>query len=272
MRNLPEQSPVVKRNTNLRGSPEDQPVLSEGASDHIHRTLTRLNARQPDNNIPLIPGKTRSVTMDDEILNRVEASQRPVLKRRPISAGAALADFAGQTEKLRVKTLGRDERLSSHDENSVIDSEYSKLVEERSGETSTELLVTHGTASPDGKKHVVISSYIAEETGEVSLEKGEEVDVLQKESSGWWYVKNDFCEGWAPCAFLAPARSRPPSPETPDQNHVSDSQEESCQIKETLDTCPKEEGAKERKFVLPKTEKVAIILISDRFDLPIFNM
>ena len=201
--------------------------------------------------------------MDDEILNRVKASQRPGLKWRPISAGAALADFARETEELRVRTLGRDERVSSNDENSVIDSEYSKLVEERSGETSTDFLVTHchGTASPDGKKHVVISSYIAEESGEVSLEKGEEVDVLQKESSGWWYVKNDFCEGWAPSAFLAPARSRPPSPETPDQKHVSDSQEESCQIKENLETCPEEQGVDQKRFSLQGKDKVPIIFI-----------
>ena len=202
--------------------------------------------------------------MDDEILNRVKASQRPGLKWRPISAGAALADFARETEELRVRTLGRDERVSSNDENSVIDSEYSKLVEERSGETSTDFLVTHchGTASPDGKKHVVISSYIAEESGEVSLEKGEEVDVLQKESSGWWYVKNDFCEGWVPSAFLAPGRSRSISPESLDQQQISDNQDEHWRIKESLDSWPKQKRDDSKRLVTPGKEKVINISIT----------
>ena len=208
--------------------------------------------------------------MDDEILNRDAASQRPRLDRRPISNGVGVAHFARQTEELRVrKLIGRDETLSARDENSVIESEYSKLVEKRSGETSSEILVPHchGTASPDGKKHVVISSYTAEESGEVSLEKGVEVNVLQKESSGWWYVKNDFCEGWAPSAFLAPVRSRPSSPETPDQKHVSDSQEESCQVKENLETCPKEQGVDQKKFSPQGKEKVSIIFFKVRVNL-----
>ena len=205
--------------------------------------------------------------MDDEILNRVEASQRPRPDRRPIGNGAGLAR---QTEELRVtKLIGRDETLSARDENSVIDSEYPKLVEKRSGETSSEILVTHchGITSPDGKKHVVISSYTAKESGEVSLEKGEEFDLLQKESSGWWYVKNDFCEGWAPSAFLAPARSRPSSSETPDQKYVSDSQEESCQVKENLETCPKEQGFDQKKFSPQGKEKVPIIFFKVRVNL-----
>ena len=207
--------------------------------------------------------------MDDVILNRVEASQRPGLNRRPISEGAGLADFARQTEELRVRKFGRDEILSARDENSVIDSEYSKLVEKRSGETSSEILVTHcnGTASPDGEKHVVISSYTAEESCEVSLEKDEEVNVLQKESSGWWYVKSDFREGWAPSAFLAPTRSRPHSPETPDQRHVSDSQEESCQIKENLEICPEEQGVDQKQFSPQGKEKVPIIFFKGRVNL-----
>ena len=207
--------------------------------------------------------------MDDVILNRVEASQRPGLNRRPISEGAGLADFARQTKELRKRKFGRDDTLSARYENSVIDSEYCKLVEKRSGETSSEILVTnsHGTASSDGEKHVVISSYTAEESCEVSLEKGEEVNVLQKESSGWWYVKSDFCEGWAPSAFLAPTRSRPPSPEIPDQKHVSDSQEEYCQIKENLKICPEEQGVDRKKFSPQGKEKVPIIFVKVRVNL-----
>jgi len=254
LRNIPEQSPLVKRKAkhNSNRIAEDQTVLSGETSDH--KTLLRLNARQPDKSIPVITGKARAATLDDEILIRNTASQRPGLKKRPFSAGVGLADFVRQTEELKGRMLGREESLSAHDENSVIDSEYSKVAETH---FRPEILVTHchGTASPNRKTHVVIASYLAEESGEVSLEEGEEFDLLQKESNGWWYVKNDFCEGWAPSAFLAPARSRPPSPETPDQQQVSDSQEESCHIKENLETCPKEQGVDQIKFAPQGKEK-----------------
>ena len=201
--------------------------------------------RDPLRNIPEKPSKAKVVSLDDEILIRAASPQRPGLKNKPFSAGVGLADFVRRTEELKERTLGREESLSSLKENSVIDAEYSKMA-----------------SSPKRKKHVVIASYVAEESGEVSLEEGEEFEILQKESNGWWYVKNDFSEGWAPSAFLAPARSRPPSPETPDQQQVSDSQKESCQIKENLETCPKEQSVDQITFTPQRKEKVPIISIT----------
>ena len=265
LRNIPEQSPLAKRKTkhNTDRIGEDRPVLSGEASDHLHKTLTRLNARQPDKKIPVIRCQMRAATLDDGILNRDTAFPRPGLMRRARSTGVDVADFARQNEELKERKLGRGESLSARDEDSVFASEYSKMEETRSGKTSPEILVTHshGTPSAKRKKHVVIASFVAEGSGEVSLEEGVEFDVLQKDSNGWWYVKNDSCEGWAPSAFLAPARSRSPSPETPDQEQVSDSQEESCQIKENLETCPKEPGVDQIKFTKQGKKKVPIILI-----------
>ena len=59
-------------------------------------------------------------------------------------------------------------------------------------------------------KCIAISSLTAEEHGEVSLEVGEDVEVLRRGPRGWCYVKTDDCEGWAPLSFLklvAPSRS-----------------------------------------------------------------
>ena len=228
-----EQSPLTKKITkyNSNSIAEDQPVLSKEARGHSQ------NEQHPGKDIPVITGpKARAASLDDEILSKNAAPQRPGLKRRPFSAGVGLAEFAKQSEELKGRKLGRSENLLAHDENSFIDSECSKVEETRSRKTSPEILVTycHGTTSRNGEKHVVITSFSAEQSGEVSLEEGEEVDVLQKELSGWWYVKNDFCEGWAPSAFLAPVGSRPPSSQTPDRQQVLDSQEK------MLKTCPKE--------------------------------
>lgn len=288
LRDIPQQSPLVKRKAKYSSTwiPEDLHVLSEEARDHLYQKLNRLNERRPSKEIPTIPGKLRATSVTDDDLDKKVAPQRPGLRRRPFSVAVGIADLGKLTENVlnekkpeqelsqqQSESDGEDSP-SAQTESSAIDSEYSEVEETRSRKISTQSSAKNSLArtTPNRTKHVAISSFFAEESGEVSLEEGEEVEVLQKESSGWWYVKSDFCEGWAPSAFLASAGSRSPSPETPDEQQVSDSQEESCQIKETLDTCPKEEGAKERKFVLPKTEKVAIILISDRFDLPIFNM
>ena len=265
--------------------PEDLHVLSEETKDHLYHKLNRLNERRPSKDIPMIPGKPRSISATDDDLNKNVAPQRPGLRRRPFSVAVGIADLGKQTEKMlnemrpeqdlsqQQSESDGDESLSAQTESSAVDSEYSEVEETRSRKISTQSSARNSLArrSPKRGKHVAISSFFAEESGEVSLEEGEEVEVLQKESSGWWYVKNDFCEGWAPSAFLASARSRSPSPETPDQQQVSDNQEESCEIKESLETCPKEEGDGERKFVLPQTEKVSITFISVRFDSKLLN-
>ena len=280
LRDIPQQSPLVKRKPKYSSTwiPEDLHVLSEEARDHLYHKLNRLNERRPSKEIPTIPNKLRATSVTDDDLDKRAAPQRPGLRRRPFSVAVGIADLGKQTEKmLNEKTpeqelsqqqseSDEEESLSAQTESSAIDSEYSEVEETRSRKISTQSSARNSLArmTPNRAKHVVISSFFAEESGEVSLEEGEEVEVLQKESSGWWYVKTDFCEGWAPSAFLAPARSRSPSPETPNEPQVSDSQEESCQIKEILDTCPKEEGAKETKFVPPKIEKVAaIFLVTD---------
>lgn len=239
---------------------EDQPVLSGEARGHLHQKRNRLNERQPGKDILVIPGKTRAGSLDDGILSKNTAPERPGLKRRPLSAGVGLAYFNKQCDELKERKLCGGESVSAHDENLIIDSEYSKVAETVSRKTSPEILITHchGKDSSNRKKYVAISSFFAEESGEVSLEKGEEVDVLQKESNGWWYVKNDFCEGWAPKAFLAPTGSRSPSPETPDLQQVSNSQE----IKETsVETYPKEKGVDQIQFTTQGKEQVPIILL-----------
>ena len=269
---------MVKRKPKYSSTwiPEDLHVLSEEAKDHLYHKLNRLNERRPSKDIPTIPHKPRATSVTDDELDKKVAPQRPGLRRRPFSVAVGIADLGKQTEMMlnekrpeqefsqQQSESDGDESLSAQTESSAMDSEYSEVEETRSRKMSTQSSARNSLArtTPNRAKHVVISSFFAEGSGEVSLEEGEEVEVLQKESSGWWYVKNDFCEGWAPNAFLAPARSRSPSPETPDEQQVSDSQEESCQIKEKLETCPKEEVENERKFFSPRTEKVAIIFLN----------
>ena len=57
------------------------------------------------------------------------------------------------------------------------------------------------------------------EQGELPLTRGDVVELEDKESSGWWLVKKDGIEGWAPADYLEPVpdapKPRPPPPAKP---------------------------------------------------------
>ncbi|XP_043843927.1 SH3 and PX domain-containing protein 2A isoform X6 [Dromiciops gliroides] len=73
---------------------------------------------------------------------------------------------------------------------------------------------THAHPSPnnwtkkDQEKDVQGSSYITSDAyqkvqdSEISFPAGVEVEVLEKQESGWWYVKFGELEGWAPSHYL----------------------------------------------------------------------
>ncbi|XP_061083770.1 SH3 and PX domain-containing protein 2A-like isoform X2 [Conger conger] len=44
------------------------------------------------------------------------------------------------------------------------------------------------------------------QSSEISLAAGAEVEVLEKQDSGWWYVRCGDVEGWAPSYYLEPLR------------------------------------------------------------------
>ena len=48
--------------------------------------------------------------------------------------------------------------------------------------------------------------------GQVRLKRGQKVEVLEKNSDGWWYVKAGSEEGWAPSSFLEEGRAKPERP------------------------------------------------------------
>ena len=46
----------------------------------------------------------------------------------------------------------------------------------------------------------------------MSLRVGQSVEVLEKSSDGWWYVKAGSEEGWAPSSFLEEGKPKPNRP------------------------------------------------------------
>ncbi|XP_071467042.1 SH3 and PX domain-containing protein 2A isoform X1 [Marmota flaviventris] len=52
--------------------------------------------------------------------------------------------------------------------------------------------------------YVTCSAYQKVQDSEISFPAGVEVQVLEKQESGWWYVKFGELEGWAPSHYLVP--------------------------------------------------------------------
>lgn len=284
LRPTPTQSPVANRKTsqykNSSWIPEDLHLLSDEAKERIYKSL---NERRPSKEIPPLPGKKRVASTDEEILQKA-ASPRPGLRRRPFSVAIGIADMltkvpeAERSQSTTVppsssprlnkqQSLSSDENISPRSEDSGI----ADFVDSEKAEPRVRKISQNGRRSPNRTKYVAISSFVAEESGEVSLEDGEEVEVLQKEASGWWYVKNEFGEGWAPSAFLRPAQlSRSASPETPSQPHNSDNPDHSSQKEEELEALLEEPGEKEveRRAYVQEKQKVLKLYIKFIF---VFN-
>ena len=264
LRNIPEKSPLTKQKTrdSSKEIAGDWSVLSREARDQRYRKLNR----HPSEEIPMITGKTRAISLDDGVLDKNAAFLRPGLKTRSLSAGAGLDNLFNEREQLKsgdelTKQYSGSENLSAQSHSSAMDSENSEEKESRLNleeESPFQFGARNnrGRGRPSKKKHVVIRSFFAEESGEVSLEEGEEVDVLQKELSGWWYVKNDFCEGWAPSAFLAIGRSKSVSMQTIEKPQVSD---EHWQIQENVDRSAKQKRGEVKRHTPQGKEKVVSV-------------
>lgn len=170
------------------------------------------------------------------------SSPRPGLKKRPFSTGLSIADKLDEMNvaEVGIKQSPRasprsprqvSQQLSRSQENVTPppenprdgDSVDSVRKESRARKISSQT----GRQSPPKIKYAAVSSFHGEEKGEVVLEEGEEVEVLLKEASGWWFVKSEVSEGWAPCAFLVPVESsRSSSPEPASQKESSERQKE----------------------------------------------
>ena len=228
LRKIPEKSPTY---TSSSWKPEDLHRLSEDARDNLYQNLNRLRSRRPSKEIPSTPNNMRPASTDDEIEQRKQP-QRPGLRRRPFSVAVGVADLLKETGELDSRNAPVSNVSLPVDANTE---EYNlRKISAQFGKRGG-----HEKLSPTKTKYVAISSLAAEGRGEVSLEAGEEVEVLQKESSGWWYVKTDHYEGWAPASFLeAAAPSRSNSPVAPRELVNSEHRESSCKIEDQLDICP----------------------------------
>ncbi|XP_075697208.1 SH3 and PX domain-containing protein 2A isoform X1 [Rhinoderma darwinii] len=63
----------------------------------------------------------------------------------------------------------------------------------------------------DEEKYVTTQPYISQGKDEIGFEKGVTVEVIQKNLEGWWYIRYQGIEGWAPASYLKKAKDDLPS-------------------------------------------------------------
>ncbi|KAM4636489.1 SH3 and PX domain-containing protein 2A isoform 3-T3 [Discoglossus pictus] len=56
------------------------------------------------------------------------------------------------------------------------------------------------------EKYVTIQPYTCQGKDEIGFEKGATVEVIQKNLEGWWYIRYQGKEGWAPASYLKKAK------------------------------------------------------------------
>ncbi|XP_062390125.1 SH3 and PX domain-containing protein 2A-like [Sardina pilchardus] len=52
------------------------------------------------------------------------------------------------------------------------------------------------------EKYVTVQPYTSQGKDEIGFEKGATVEVMQKNLEGWWYIRYQGKEGWAPASYL----------------------------------------------------------------------
>ncbi|XP_071985638.1 SH3 and PX domain-containing protein 2A isoform X5 [Engystomops pustulosus] len=60
------------------------------------------------------------------------------------------------------------------------------------------------------EKYITIQPYISQGKDEIGFEKGVTVEVIQKNLEGWWYIRYQGKEGWAPASYLKKAKDELP--------------------------------------------------------------
>uniref|UniRef100_A0A3B4UL19 SH3 and PX domain-containing protein 2A n=1 Tax=Seriola dumerili TaxID=41447 RepID=A0A3B4UL19_SERDU len=140
---------------------------------------------------------------------------KPVVRPKPHLAKASSAekmDISTLRRQLRptgqlkngTKTKGEDSETAS-----VISSEDSFSSQSTSDLSSIYSKGSRGDSDLEGcSLYRTTDPYEKVQESELSFPAGVEVEVLEKQESGWWYVRWGDSEGWAPTYYLEPIRQQ----------------------------------------------------------------
>ncbi|XP_070833805.1 SH3 and PX domain-containing protein 2A isoform X2 [Chaetodon trifascialis] len=189
----------------LNGSPfsakAEEAVSPKSASTESTPDLSRTKKDQEE-------AKASSFTKSSSKL-------KPVVRPKPQLAKASSA------EKMDISTLRRQLRPTGQLKNgtkgkgedsetaSVISSEDSFSSQSTSDLSSIYSKGSRGDSDLEGcNLYRTTDPYEKVQESELSFPAGVEVEVVEKQESGWWYVRWGDAEGWAPTYYLEPIRQQ----------------------------------------------------------------
>lgn len=105
---------------------------------------------------------------------------------------------------------------------SVISSEDSMCSRSTSDLSSVYSKGSHGDSDVESPSlYRALDAYKKVQDSEISFPAGVEVEVLEKQGSGWWYIRWGSEEGWAPSYYLEPVRQVTDAGGLDSDGHVS---------------------------------------------------
>ena len=132
--------------------------------------------------------------------------------------------------------------------------------------------------------YVTIGDYSGDTSGScITFKEGVDVEVIEKKSDGWWFVKIGNTEGWAPCTYIEekqqksaskntstsgrpyPARPKPPAPSGAAALSVIEANKE-LEVTESTDSTPKPKPR-------PRPRKATTVFYRaiDSYDVPVYE-
>ncbi|XP_041802794.1 SH3 and PX domain-containing protein 2A isoform X4 [Chelmon rostratus] len=162
-----------------------------------------------------------SRTKKDQEETKAFSSTKSSCKLKPVVRPKPQLAKASSAEKMDISTLRRQLRPTGQLKNgtkakgedsetaSVISSEDSFSSQSTSDLSSIYSKGSRGDSDLEGcNLYRTTDPYEKAQESELSFPAGVEVEVVEKQESGWWYVRWGDAEGWAPTYYLEPIRQQ----------------------------------------------------------------
>ncbi|XP_061833158.2 SH3 and PX domain-containing protein 2A-like isoform X1 [Nerophis lumbriciformis] len=181
---------------------------------------TDINRRSQENSPHSSSNESKGTSLSRDVEQRIGQSPstrpKPSVRPKPLLTKSE----PQRTERMDISSLRRQLRPTGQlrhgpkpsrgddsETASVIPSEQSMTLRTTSDLSSVYPKEVHGESDPKGScLYRSLDAYKKVQESEISFSAGVEVEVLEKQESGWWYVRWGSEEGWAPSYFLEPVK------------------------------------------------------------------
>ncbi|KAL2086742.1 hypothetical protein ACEWY4_017801 [Coilia grayii] len=180
---------------------------------------------------------------DEDSREHLVTSQSPLARPKPVVRPKPLLTKSEpqSPERMDISTLRRQLRPTGTLRHSSLrpgggrgggeDSETASVVsseDSASSRSTSDLSSIYSKGSRGGDSDLetcfyrTTDAYQRAQDSEISFPAGVEVEVLERQESGWWFIRWGHEEGWAPTYFLEPLRQPPSDIGLPPSHHDPD--------------------------------------------------